>query len=223
MRLLQAIAALELVTTAAAAQQPPQTPAHEGHHDMAVPGGGSLPPGWSARTDDEGQMAGVKLETMAPGWHLTMGTSAILYREADAAVTPYRVVSKLHLFPGTGDHTEAFGLFIGGKDLSGAGQRYTYFIMRGDGTWKIKRRQGATASDVTGDWKPSSAIHQSTPSGPVANTIAIVVQKDSVHFLVNEQQVYAAAAGSVDTDGIVGLRMNHNLSVHVETFETHKM
>jgi len=223
MRLLQSIAALGLVTTVAGAQQPAQAPAHQGHHDMAVPGGGSLPPGWSARTDEEGQMGGVKLETMPPGWHLTMGTSAILYREADAAVTPYRVVSKLHLFPGGGDHAEAFGLFIGGKDLSGTGQRYTYFIIRGDGSWKIKRRQGATASDVTADWRPSPAIHQSTPSGPVANTVSILVQKDSVHFMVNEQQVYSAVAGSVDTDGIVGLRVNHNLSIHVETLEIHKM
>jgi hypothetical protein len=49
------------------------------------------------------------------------------------------------------------------------------------------------------------------------------VVKGKVSFLVNGQVVYSVAADSVDTDGIVGLRMNHNLSVHVENLDIGRM
>lgn len=216
MRTLAAFVVSSLLASTLSAQE---------HHDhgMAVEGGGKFPPGWAARPDEEGQLTSVKLEAMPPGWHVTMGTSAILYRAVDQAKAPYHVASKIHLFPSTGDHEEGFGLFIGGRNLDAAGQRYTYFMIRGDGTFKVKRRNGAEASDLTKDWTPSPVIKKASASGPVSNELSLRVGKDKVSFLVNGQEVYSAPADSVDRDGIVGLRMNHNLNLHVETLQVDKM
>lgn len=190
---------------------------------LAAQGGGqskkaeqTLPAGWSIRVD-EGDPAKVKMEAMAPGWHVTTGPAAVLYREQDQASGAYEVSGKLHLFPAKGGHNEAFGLVIGGKDLQGANERYTYFLIRGDGTYKVKRRAGASATDVTKDWAPNAAIVKGKDDGPVANVLSIAVAKDKVSFRVNGTEVYSAPAGSVDTDGIAGIRINHMLSIHVES------
>ncbi len=217
MRLLSAPLLLLAFPALLAAQQ-----GHEGHGSTPkVEAGGVFPPGWSARVDD-GSPTQVAFATMAPGWHATTATSTILYREQDRASGAYEVTSKIHLFPEGPGHLEAFGLFLGGKDLQGAGESYTYFLIRGDGTFKLKRRAGASATDITRDWTPSAVIVKGKTDGPVVNVLSVAVGKDKVSFRVNGQEVYSAPAANVDTDGIVGLRINHNLSVHVESLEIKK-
>lgn len=199
---------------------------HEGHDHGTAPkieNGGVFPAGWSVRPDEGGKPTEVSLATMAPGWHLVTATSGIMYRAQDMGSGAYEVSAKIHLFPGGGGHEEAFGLFIGGKDLSGPAQRYSYFLIRGDGTYKIKRRNGGSATDVTKDWSPTAAVVKAKEDGPVANLLSVLVTKDKVTFRVNGQEVYSAPAASLDTDGIAGLRVNHNLSVHVEALEIKRM
>jgi len=110
-------------------------------------------------------------------------------------------------------------VFLGGRDLAAAGQRYTYFLIRGDGTYKIKRRSGASATDITRGWTSTPAVAREKPGDPVRNALSIVVAKARVSFRVNGQEVYSAPAKEIDTEGIVGLRVNHNLSIHVESLE----
>lgn len=191
---------------------------HEHGPALKIENGGSFPAGWAVRPDDDGKVTEVSLVTMPPGWHVTTATSGIMYRTQDEASGTYEVSAKIHLFPGGGGHQEAFGLFIGGQDLAGPGQRYSYFLIRGDGSFKLKRRSGASATDVTKDWIKAAAITKVGTDGPVANDLLVVVGKDKVSFRVNGQEVYSTPAKSVDTNGIVGLRVNHNLSIHVETF-----
>ena len=44
-------------------------------------------------------------------------------------------------------HPEAYGVFIGGSDLQAANQKYTYFVIRQDGKFLIKRRAGNGDAD----------------------------------------------------------------------------
>jgi len=192
---------------------------HQHGPALKIENGGAFPAGWSVRPDEGGKPTEVSLAEMAPGWHLVTATSGIMYRAQDLARGAYEVTAKIHLFPGGGGREEAFGLFIGGSDLAGAAQRYTYFLIRGDGKFKIKRRAGASATDITKDWMPSQAILQVKASGPVANLLSVLVGKDKVSFRVNGQEIYSAPAASIDTDGIVGFRANHNLSLHLESLE----
>ncbi len=196
--------------------------AQEHAHDpgMKIEGGGTFPAGWSARPDEGGKLTDVKFEPMAPGWHATLGSAAIIYRAADKVSAPYTVNAKIHLFPGSGDHAEAFGVFIGGQGLDGASQAYTYFLIRGDGTWKIKQRNGAKADDVTKGWTASPAVVQGKPDGPVVNSISVAVDAAKARFLVNGKEVWSGTVAN--TAGIAGLRLNHNLSLHVESFEIKK-
>ena len=201
-----------LLPAAATAQQD-----HDHGPAMKIEGGGVFPAGWQVRPDEGGTLAEVKIDAMAPGWHMTTAASGIMYRPADVASGSYDVSAKLHLFPEGPGHQEAYGLFIGGRDLAGAGQRYTYFLLRGDGTWKVKRRSGAATTDVTADWRAHPAIIKESPSGPVANVLLVSVAQGKVRFLVNGQEVWSAPSASVDAEGVAGLRLNHNLGMHVES------
>lgn len=175
-----------------------------------------VPAGWTVRPDDDGKAAEVKMETMGPGWHVYTGPGTILYRSTDKATGDYEFGAKLHLFPEKGGHNEAYGLFLGGSDLTGAAQKYTYFVIRGDGTWKVKRRDGAKAADVTPGWTANPAIVKGKAEGSVANLVTIAVKGGKVSFRVNGTEVYSADASKLDVNGTPGLRINHNLSVHVE-------
>jgi hypothetical protein len=195
---------------------------HDHGSTPKIENGGVFPAGWTVRPDEGGKATEVSLVAMPPGWHVTTATSGIMYRSQDQASGSYELTAKIHLFPGYGGHEEAFGVFTGGKDLSGSGERYTYFLIRGDGTFKIKRRKGSAVTDVTRDWTTHPAIARAKPDGPVANLLTVTAGKDKVVFRVNGEEVYSAPARDLDTDGIVGLRVNHNLSVHVESLEVRR-
>lgn len=189
---------------------------HQADPDKNVAGGGTLPSGWKGRLDGAASMAGVKAMQMGGGVHFTTGPAGIYYKPADKATGTYDAHATFtQLEPAA--HPEAYGLFIGGSDLEGAGQKYTYFLVRQDGKFMVKRRAGAATPTVT-DWTDNAAIRKADASGKMTNILAIDVGKDKVRFLVNGTEVSAAGAAQVDTAGIAGLRINHNLNVHVEGF-----
>ena len=70
---------------------------------------------------------------------------------------------------------------------------------------------------MTTGWTAHPAILKESPSGPVANLLLVAVAQGKAHFLINGQEVWSAPAASVDVEGIAGLRLNHNLSVHLES------
>ncbi len=190
---------------------------HQADPDKNVAGGGTLPSGWKGRLDSAAaSMAGVKAMQMGGGVHFTTGPAGIYYKPADKATGTYDAHATFTQL-GPAAHPEAYGLFIGGSDLEGAGQKYTYFLVRQDGKFMIKRRAGAATPTVT-DWTDHAAIKKADASGRMTNILAIDVGKDKVRFLVNGTEVSAADAAQVDTAGIAGLRINHNLNVHVEGF-----
>jgi hypothetical protein len=214
MRLSLSLALLTLVAAPAAAQNPDP--------DKAVQGGGKLPAGWSARVDKDAAMTNVKFETMGPtGLHVTTGPAVILWREADKGTGGFHTEATFTQTKAP-EHAEAYGLFLGGNDLSGAGQAYTYFIVRQDGKFMIRSRTGATTANVMA-WTDHAAVVKADAAGKATNKLEILVGKDKVTFSVNGKEVHSMPAGAGATDGVVGLRVNHNLDVHIEKFGVHKM
>jgi len=189
--------------------------------DRPVAGGGTLPPGWHARTDGNRPLTNVKFDSMSVGHHVTLGPATIFWRDADNATGSYIAEAKFWQFPSDThrDHREGYGLFIGGSALAAAGQRYTYFLIRDDGMFLVKRRMGDSTWSVTKGWTASDAVQsraaQADTTKPVENTMMIRVTATDATFLVNEKIVYKANASDVDGNGTVGFRVNHNLNVHL--------
>jgi hypothetical protein len=210
MRSIHALALALLIVAPVVAQQ------HQPDHDKAVTGGGTLPTGWKAHLDNGAALAGVKVTPMGGGVHFVTGPAGIYYRPADKPTGAYAASATFtQMEPAA--HPEAYGIFVGGADLDGANQKYTYFLVRQDGKYLIKRRAG-NATPTIADWTDSSAIHKADGTGKMSNTLAIEVGKDKVRFLVNGIEVTSADTAAVDTAGLAGLRVNHNLNVRVEGF-----
>ena len=67
-------------------------------------------------------------------------------------------------------------------------------------------------------WTDNAAVKKTDASAKGTNALSIVVAADKVRFLVNNTEVSSQPAAGVDGAGIAGLRVNHNLNVHVDGF-----
>lgn len=189
--------------------------------DRVVSGGGTMPAGWNAHTDGNAPLTNVKFEIMNPGQHVTLGPAAIFWRGADTASGSYGVEATFWQFAAP-RHREGYGLFIGGSNLAGASQRYTYFIVAGTGEFLVKRRIGDSTAVVSGGWTANAAVVKQDSAGKAQNKLTIRVANGRASFLVNGTEVYATDAANVDVSGVVGYRVNHNLNVHLGPIATTK-
>ncbi len=226
MRALPMIALISLTAAPLAAQVKPMDP------DNQVAGGGSVPAGWSYRLEDStAQLSNVKFVTMGPGLHFTTGPAGIYWREADAVPGSFHTVATFTQTRAPA-HPEAYGLFVAGKDLKGAGASYVYLIVRGDGQYSIRQggRAGTPSTNITqgnrNGWSPNAAVvKQDSATGKATNTLEISgnAATKKLTFKVNGTVVQEIDAPGGAVAGIVGIRMNHNLDVHIEGFAVHKI
>jgi len=192
-----------------------------------------FPEGWTVRLDDAAgheahgaTPAGpatkeISFVTMKPGWHITTGPSAILYQATQKASGAYTLKSQIFLFdPGT--RQEAFGVLLGGRNLEGPQQAYTYFVIRRTGEFLVRRRTGATTVNVK-EWTANAAIKKfedrAAGQSSVLNVLEVKVAPDATAFLVNGAEVARVPTKDIDSDGIVGLRVNHELNLHVSALD----
>lgn len=194
---------------------------------LAAPAGsaaqeGDRPAGWLDRPDNAGaDMSQVTFVEMEPGFHITSGPAAIYYHPENTASGSFSVSSEIFLFDPQG-RREAFGLFIGGSDLQGAGQQYLYFLIRPTGEYIVKRRNGSDAPTIIG-WTAHDEIVPWSAKGEddatVTNVLSIEAGGETVSFLVNGTEVASLPRSEVAADGIVGLRVNHAVNIHVSNLD----
>jgi len=171
------------------------------------------PSDWVVRFDRPAPDSAIYFVDMPPGWHITTGPAAILYDPAQVANGPYRLRSEIYLFPG--ERLEGFGVFFGGQDLAGAGQGYTYFLLRKDGQFLVKERRGEETTTLI-PWTASDAIvPHDGGEGTAKNVLEVQVGPTDVSFHVNGTEVGRIERSGLQTDGVFGLRINHRLNVHV--------
>jgi len=108
--------------------------------DQAANGAG-VPAGYLGRTDGASASINDVKYTSEPagGWEVKTGPAHILYRSADSASGSYVLRTEIDQLAAP-RHPEAYGIFFGGRDLSGPGERYTYFLVRGNGMYAVKAR-----------------------------------------------------------------------------------
>ena len=186
--------------------------------------GGVTAPGWRVRVDDKDTKRGmgpsdVKFVAMGNGYHATSGPAAIYYDPKDVAKGEYSV-SATFTQTRAPAHPEAYGLFVGGANLPDATQSYLYFLVRGDGKYLINHRAGPAVHKIV-DWTANPAVKPQDAKGSATNALAIRVGRDSAWFDVNGKTVQsfskAQLYGTMPA-GQTGVRVNHNLDVHIGNF-----
>src|ERR1041385_876907 len=199
--------------------------------DRAVAGGGAIPAGWDVRTEPSRQtgqpapLDNVKFTAMGDGLHTTVGPAAIYWRDRDTISGNYHVVAKLTQMKNP-PHPEAFGIFIGGKNLADSAQTYTYFLVRPiDGMYSIRQRSAyMTRPTAVAEWTASDAVTKADTSGRATNELSILVQGGKAKFMVNGKEVHTGDAATLGANGgVVGYRVNHNLDVHLGPLGIHKL
>jgi hypothetical protein len=179
---------------------------------MATPGGG-VPAGYVGQVDPgRGNIADVSYATTDGRWEVRTGPAHIVYAPSDTASGAYTATASIDLLEQPA-HADAFGLFIGGANLGQPTQRYAYFIVRHSGEYMIKVRESSDSLRSIADWTPSPAVPKVGADGRASYRLTAHVDADSTHFMVNDRIVASVATASIPTDGIAGLRINHNLHV----------
>jgi hypothetical protein len=178
--------------------------------------GGALPAGWMGRTDrPTDKLTDAKFVAMGPGYHVTSGPAAIYWNPKTVTSSPFVATTTITQTKAP-THPEAYGIFFMGKELDSPTQNYAYFLVRGDGKYMVNHRAGAEVHKIV-PWTDSPAVNKQDASGKATNKLTVDATKpDSVRLLVNDQQVAVLPMSHLGkTDGIVGLRVNHNLDVHI--------
>ena len=236
MRTLTTLAAALFAAAPLAAQQPAATrpaardsahaaaPAHAHADPDRKVAGGSLPAGWNARTDRDAPLTNVKVTQEGKGVHITLGPAAILYRSADTVTGKFHTLATFTRTKAPA-HPESYGLFMAGRNLDSDAQQYVYFMVRGDGSYLIKRRNGATTENISAGWVAHPKVGKGDASGKVVDRLEIdgKASGDKITFMVNGQVVHTMAPAELDMTGTVGIRANHNLDLQVDGFEIHRV
>jgi hypothetical protein len=175
----------------------------------------ALPAGWAMRLDNaKADPAKVRFEPMgsASELHATTGPAAIFWQTTPLAGNyRYSVTFTQTKAPA---HPEAYGIFIGGKNLDKDNQDYGYLVIRGDGKYMIKHRAGAEVHTIV-DWTDLPALKKQDDAGKATNTVAFEVSGGFVKALVNGEEVKRWEKAYWSGDGLAGLRVNHQLDVHI--------
>lgn len=189
----------------------------ENDPDRAVKGG-SFPAGWNVRPD-RGGPEGIRFSITGNVYHFAMGSAGTFYRSDWTRSGDYKFSARLTQ-KAAPSHPISYGLVIGGSDLAGPGQTYSYFLVRNQGEFYIANREGDKRPITVVGWTPSPAIVKQGDDGKQTNTLAIQVQGENVIFSVNGTEVDRLPKSKLHTDGLYGLRIGHNLDVDVDQIVT---
>lgn len=188
------------------------------------------PQGWKLRADrstsasDPDAPGAIKFVTHGTGFHAVNPQAAVYWSPANTMSGNYSIKGNFTLVKPSG-HTNYYGIVFGGSGLEGASQSYVYFLVAQDGTWLVKRRDGDTATQDIAPKAANAAVKKPEANGTSTNALEVRVMADKVDFIVNGTTVHSAPKTGVlaKTDGIYGLRVNHQLEVQVDGFAASKL
>lgn len=190
---------------------------------LAAPLAAQAPDGWQVRIDrstsaaDPDDVPNVKVTDAGKGFRVTGGPAGTYWNATHRAKGNFTARGTFRLMKPSG-HTNYYGLIFGGEGLGGANQRYIYFLVAQDGTLIVRQRTGERVRDVTR--MRHAAVRQPGADGTSTNTLEVRVAGSQVSYVVNGTVVHTTprSGATAQTDGIVGVRVNHLLDVQVEEF-----
>lgn len=182
------------------------------------------PAEWRVRADTpDGDVAeDLYFVEMPPGWHVTTGPGVALWHPATTAGGTFRVEMEVFLFDPE-QRRQGFGFFVGGRDLEGPGRTWVGFLVREGGEYRVTARRGARTEALRGwDAHPSVMSYTDRPAeeSTARNVLVMEAREDAVRFVVNEREVLSVARRELPPlDGIVGLRVDPGLNLHVSRLD----
>jgi len=192
---------------------------------MTIASSAQAPAGWKQRLDrstsasDPDAAGAVKFVTMGNGFHATNPVAAVFWNPANTASGNYTAKATFRLVKPS-NHTNYYGLVFGGSELEGPNQNYIYFTVAQDGTWLLKRRDGDVNAPTIAGKTASDVVKKPGADGTSVNALEIRVQANKIDYAVNGTVVHSTpkTGMTAKTDGIVGIRINHMLEVHIDNF-----
>lgn len=191
---------------------------------VTAPLAAQAPAGWQVRIDrstaanDPDDVPNVKVATVGKGFRVTGGPAGTFWNAGNRARGDYTARGAFNLMKPSG-HVNYYGLVFGGEDLGGSQQRYIYFLVAQDGTFIIRHRMGENVQDVHRG--KHAAVQRPGAGGMSTNALEVRVAGDRISYVVNGAVVHTTprSGSTAQTDGIVGVRINHLLDVQVVDFE----
>lgn len=216
------LAGLALVTGCRGTEAPPR----ESTNVLDSQGSGpSLPAtetGYRVRLDGDASAPGEFLVRGAgPGGivRVTTGPGGIAWRAEDTvSAGPFRAEATFLQRGAPVDYREAYGIFVGGEELDGPDQRYTYLLVRGTGEFTVRRRSGSGTETLL-EWTGHPAVAGVEVEGAEPrNTLAVEADAEETRFVVNDAVVHRVSSEEAAPYGTAGLRVNHRLDLEVEAW-----
>lgn len=191
---------------------------------LAAPLAAQAPDGWQVRIDrsqnaqDPDDTPQIKFMTMGKGFHVTGGPAGTFWNPANTATGDFTLRATFNLMRPSG-HVNYYGLVFGADALGAATQNYIYFIIAQDGMFQIRHRAGDQVHSVQAA-TANAAIRQPGADGRSSNALEVRVAGNTVSYVVNGTVVHTTPKTGMTarTDGIVGVRVNHLLDVHIDGF-----
>ena len=197
---------------------------------LAAPLAAQAPAGLKVRVDqstdaqDPDNTPELKVTAMGKGFHVIGGPAGTFWDPKNMATGNYTVRATFNLMEPS-NHTNYYGLIFGGAGLEGPNQTYTYFIVAQNGQFQIRTRTGNNVVSVHPAGRGGAAhqaIQRPGANGQSTNVLEVRVAADTVSYVVNGMIVHTTPRSAVKTDGLVGVRVNHVLNVHVDGFTVTK-
>lgn len=163
-----------------------------------------------------------QLKTIAAGkgFRVTGGPAGTFWNPAQTASGNFTARATFTLQKPSG-HNNFYGLIAGGRNLDGPQQAYVYFVVSQEGTFLIRRREGDNVTDVKA-YTPHASIQKPGANGQSVNALEVRVAGDTVSYVVNGTVVFSGPKAGLTTDGIIGVRVNHQLDVQVDGLDVQR-
>jgi hypothetical protein len=195
-----------------------------------APAFAQAPKGWKVRADhsadasDPDAAGAVKFVISGSGFHATNPMAAVYWNPENTVTGDYTLKGTFKLIKSAG-YSEYYGLILGGSGLEGPMQSYLYFMVTDDGTFLIKRRSGNSSTQSVSPKTASPAVKKPDAAGTSTNALEVRVKGDKVDFVINGTVVSTLPKTGLGTktDGIYGIRVNHQLDVQIDNFGISKM
>jgi hypothetical protein len=169
-------------------------------------------PAWKSMPSEGIEIRGEQPAVISTGPHTVLWPA-----EAAPLEPPYTV--RALLTKQSGRIHEGYGLVFGGErlDRPEAEQAYSYFLIRGDGSFLIRRREG-TALPILRGWTTDRAIRRDTDGAGQPNALEVAVGRDSVVFRVNGSEVARLPTSELRVTGMAGIRVAHDVTLEIDGF-----